>query len=303
MSATKERHHGGKEYIFKIVEEYAKLIRLSLPSDSESNRILEIMELAVYDAELNNFINREDKKYAEENNLLEDYYLYEEYSYNPKFDEIEYNNKDGTHKSKNANNLVLFPSLVSTHQEKKRRRFNVNIRNAIPCFVAAGLLSFCGITQFQNSLNHKKDTSVKYASTLQNQLYKHFSPKYARNYLLSKVNDTETEMSVCNSNNGRKNEEIKNYYVSFKQLKNQIVMKKLQSSQVKGEVRKLQVRAERQQREAERNQRYLESQKELAEVQHNYDEAQKLKDRAITALSESQQWLCLSRQALNLSIR
>ena len=178
-----------------------------------------------------------------------------------------------------------------------------NIRDSIPCIVAAGILTCVGIAEFCNSFNQQKETSAKYASALQGEFYQGFSVKYAGNYFLSNANSTETEMSICSSNNNITSQEIKNYYISFKQLKNKIVLHKLQPSQVKGEVRELQVRAERQQREAEKNQRYLENQKELAEVQHNYDEAQRLKDQAKTALSQSQQWLCLSKQALNLSIR
>jgi len=307
MSAIKRRHQCGRNYIYKIVEEYGKLIRLQFPSDIENDRILEIMELAVYDKELDNLINQEDKKYAEENDLIEDDYFYNESS------SLELDKSTpvplsviDNHKSDNSSNLVLFPhsaTFCSSNLENKKRLLSFNIRDAIPCIVAVGILTCVGIAQFCHSLNHHKDPSFKLASTFTGEFHEGFSVNYASNYFLSNANNTETEKSICNSSTGRTNEEIKQYYISFKQLKNQIVMKQLQPLEVKGEVRELQVRAERQQREAEKNQRYWEAEKELAEVQHNYDEAQRLKDQAKTALSESRQWHCLSQQALNLSIR
>ncbi|MEL6461158.1 MAG: hypothetical protein AAFQ91_23470 [Cyanobacteria bacterium J06621_15] len=303
MSAINIRYYGDRSYIYKIVEEYGKLIRIRFPSDIENDRILEIMELAVYDTELNELINQEDKKYLEENNLDESSSVELENITNLSL--IENNNQDTKAGLNISSNLVLFPRLTaacSSHLEK-RKSLSFNLRNAIPCIVTAGILTCVGIVQFCNSLNQEKQTSLKYADALQGEFYQGFSTRYAGNYFLSNANNMETEISICNSNGSGNNREIKNYYTSFKRLKNQIVMHKLQPSQVKGEVRELQVRAERQQREAENNQRYLENQKELAEVQHNYHEARRLKDQAKTALSQSQQWLCLSRQALNLSIR
>ncbi|MDY6897530.1 MAG: hypothetical protein SWZ49_05550 [Cyanobacteriota bacterium] len=299
MSAIKTRDYGGKEYISKIVKEYGKLIRIRFPSDVENDRILEIMEIAVENPELDNLINQEDKNYAEQNNLLEDDYIYSK-SLNSELDKSQLLSV-----VENKNNLVLFPRSVNACSSnlEKRKSLSFDIRNAIPCIVAAGILTCVGIGQFCNSLNQQKETSAKYASAFQGEFYEGFSVNNAGNYFLSNANNTEIDMSICNSNNGKTNKEMKNYYISFKNLKNQILTKKLQPSQAKGEVRKLQVTAEIQQREAEKNQRYLENQKELAEVQHNYDEAQSLKNQAKTALSESQQWLCLSQQALNLSIR
>lgn len=312
MSATKTRDYGSKEYISKIVKEYGKLIRIRFPSDVENDRILEIMELAVYDPELDNLINQEDKKYAEQNNLLEDDCIYDESSSlelekstHLLLIENKNKNKDNNPKSNNSNNLVLFPDLTSrssTHLEK-RKTLKFNIRNAIPCLVTAGILTCVGIAQFCNSLHQQKETSLKYAGIFQGEIYEGFSVNNAGNYFLSNANNIDTKMSICNSNDVRTNQEIQKYYISFKQLKNQIVMNKLQPLQVKSEVQELQVRAERQQKEAEENQRYLEKQKKQAEVEHNYDEAQKLKDQAKTAFSESQQWLCLSQQVLNLSAR
>lgn len=303
MSAIKISHNGDRGYIYKIVEEYGKLIRIRFPSDIENDRILEIMELAVYDTELNELINQEDKKYLEENNL--DEYSNVELDNLTNLSLIENNNQGAKVESNDSSNLVLFPrlnTLCSSHSGN-RKSSSFNIRDAIPCVVAAGIFTCVGIVQFCNTLNQEKQISFKYASTTPREFYQDFSVKYAGNYFLSNANNAETQMSVCSSNGSINNQEIENYYISFTQLKNQIVREKLQPSQVKGEVRELQVRAERQQREAEKNQRYLENQKELAEVQHNYDEAQSLKDQAKTALSQSQQWLCLSKQALNLSIR
>jgi len=295
MSAIKTTHYGGKNDIFKIVEEYGKLIRIRFPSDIENDRILEIMELAVYDIELDNLINQEEKKYAEENDLLESSNL--ETDKSRLLSVVEDNNQD--------DNLILFPDIAiaaSDHPEK-RKSLSSYIRDAIPCFVAAGILTCVGILQFCDSSNHLKETSYKHASSLQSKLNEDISVKIASNSVLSNVNNAETKMSICNSGNDRENQEMKSYYVTLKKLKNQVVEKQLQPLQVKGEVLELQIRAERQQRQAEKYQRYLENQKGLAEVQHNYNEAHRLKDQAKTALSESRKWLCLSGEALNLSFR
>ena len=295
MSAIKIRHYGGKNEIFKIVEEYGKLIRVRFPSDIENDRILEIMELAVYDIELDDLINREDIKYAEENDLIESSSLeLEKSSY---LSVVENNNQD--------DNLILFPhsAIAGSSNREKRKSLSSKIRDAIPCFVTAGILTCVGILQFCDSPNHLKETSYKHASSLQSQFNQEISVKIASNSVLSNVNNAETKMSICNSDEGRANQEMKSYYVTFKQLENQVVEKQLQPLQVKGEVRELQLRAERQQRDAEKYQRYFEKQKGLAEVQHNYNEAYRLKDKAETALSESRKWLCLSREALDLSFR
>ncbi|MEM7717228.1 MAG: hypothetical protein AAF349_27375 [Cyanobacteria bacterium P01_A01_bin.68] len=295
MSAIKTRDYGGKNDIFKIVEEYGKLIRVRFPSDIENDRILEIMELAVYDIELDDLINREDIKYAEENDLIESSSLeLEKSSY---LSVVENKNKD--------DNLILFPhsAVACSDHREKRKSLSSNIRDAIPCFVTAGILTCVGILQFCDSSNHLKETSYKHASSLQSKLNQDISVKIASNSFLSNVNNAETKMSICNSDGVRENQEMKSYYVTFKQLENQVVEKQLQPLQVKGEVRELQDRAEKQQEKAEKNQRDFEKQKQLAEVQHNYHKAQRLKDQANNAYSESQQWLCLSRQALDLSFR
>ena len=294
MSAIKIRDYGGKNDIFKIVEEYGKLIRVRFPSDIENDRILEIMELAVYDIELDDLINREDIKYAEENDLIESSSLELEKS---SYLSVIENNKD--------DNLILFPhsAVACSDHREKRKSLSSNIRDAIPCFVTAGILTCVGILQFCDSSNHLKETSYKHASSLQSKFNQEISVKIASNSVLSNVNNAETKMSICNSDGVRENQEMKSYYVTFKQLENQVVEKQLQPLQVKGEVRELQDRAEKQQEKAEKNQRDFEKQKQLAEVQHNYHKAQRLKDQANNAYSESQQWLCLSRQALDLSFR
>ena len=294
MSAIKIRDYGGKNDIFKIIEEYGKLIRIEFPSDIENDRILEIMELAVYDIELDDLINREDIKYAEENGLIESSSLELEKS---SYLSVVENNKD--------DNLILFPhsAVACSDHREKRKSLSSNIRDAIPCFVTAGILTCVGILQFCDSSNHLKETSYKHASSLQSKFNQDISVKIASNSVLSNVNNAETKMSICNSDGVRENQEMKSYYVTFKQLENQVVEKQLQPLQVKGEVRELQDRAEKQQEKAEKNQRDFEKQKQLAEVQHNYNKAQMLKDQANNAYSESQQWLCLSRQALDLSFR
>lgn len=294
MSAIKIRDYGGKNDIFKIVEEYGKLIRVRFPSDIENDRILEIMELAVYDIELDDLINREDIKYAEENDLIESSSLELEKS---SYLSVIENNKD--------DNLILFPhsAVACSDHREKRKSLSSNIRDAIPCFVTAGILTCVGILQFCDSSNHLKETSYKHASSLESKFNQEISVKIASNSVLSNVNNAETKMSICNSDGVRENQEMKSYYVTFKQLENQVVEKQLQPLQVKGEVRELQDRAEKQQEKAEKNQRDFEKQKQLAEVQHNYHKAQRLKDQANNAYSESQQWLCLSRQALDLSFR
>ena len=294
MSAIKTRDYGGKNDIFKIVEEYGKLIRVRFPSDIENDRILEIMELAVYDIELDDLINREDIKYAEENDLIESSSLELEKS---SYLSVVENNKD--------DNLILFPhsAVACSDHREKRKSLSSNIRDAIPCFVTAGILTCVGILQFCDSSNHLKENSYKHASSLQSKFNQDISVKIASNSFLSNVNNAETKMSICNSDGVRENQEMNSYYVTFKQLENQVVEKQLQPLQVKGEVRELQDRAEKQQEKAEKNQRDFEKQKQLAEVQHNYHKAQRLKDQANNAYSESQQWLCLSRQALDLSFR
>ena len=294
MSAIKIRDYGGKNDIFKIIEEYGKLIRIEFPSDIENDRILEIMELAVYDIELDDLINREDIKYAEENGLIESSSLELEKS---SYLSVVENNKD--------DNLILFPhsAVACSDHREKRKSLSSNIRDAIPRFVTAGILTCVGILQFCDSSNHLKETSYKHASSLQSKFNQDISVKIASNSVLSNVNNAETKMSICNSDGVRENQEMKSYYVTFKQLENQVVEKQLQPLQVKGEVRELQDRAEKQQEKAEKNQRDFEKQKQLAEVQHNYHKAQKFKHQANNAYSESQQWLCLSRQALDLSFR
>ena len=294
MSAIKIRDYGGKNDIFKIIEEYGKLIRIEFPSDIENDRILEIMELAVYDIELDDLINREDIKYAEENGLIESSSLELEKS---SYLSVVENNKD--------DNLILFPhsAVACSDHREKRKSLSSNIRDAIPCFVTAGILTCVGILQFCDSSNHLKETSYKHASSLQSKFNQDISVKIASNSVLSNVNNAETKMSICNSDGVRENQEMKSYYVTFKQLENQVVEKQLQPLQVKGGVRELQDRAEKQQEKAEKNQRDFEKQKQLAEVQHNYHKAQKFKHQANNAYSESQQWLCLSRQALDLSFR
>ena len=294
MSAIKIRDYGGKNDIFKIVEEYGKLIRVRFPSDIENDRILEIMELAVYDIELDDLINREDIKYAEENDLIESSSLELEKS---SYLSVVENYKD--------DNLILFPhsAVACSDHREKRKSLSSKIRDAIPCFVTVGILTCVGILQFCDSSNHLKETSYKHANSLQSQFNQEISVKIASNSVLSNVNNAETKMSICNSDGVRENQEMKSYYVTFKQLENQVVEKQLQPLQVKGEVRELQDRAEQQQEKAEKNQRDFEKQKQLAEVQHNYHKAQRLKDQANNAYSESQQWLCLSRQALDLSFR
>ena len=129
MSAIKIRDYGGKNDIFKIVEEYGKLIRVRFPSDIENDRILEIMELAVYDIELDDLINREDIKYAEENDLIESSSLELEKS---SYLSVVENNKD--------DNLILFPhsAVACSDHREKRKSLSSNIRNAIPCFVTSG---------------------------------------------------------------------------------------------------------------------------------------------------------------------
>ena len=117
---------------------------------------------------------------------------------------------------------------------------------------------------------------------------------------MSNVNNTETETSVCNLDSNVANQDIKEYYESFKNLENQIITQQIQPLEIRNKVRKLQKEAEIEQRKAELNQKYAESQKEQAEIQHHYKEAQKLKDEANLLLSKSRQWLCFSRQALSL---
>ncbi|MEM1392122.1 MAG: PIN domain-containing protein [Cyanobacteria bacterium P01_H01_bin.150] len=222
--------------------------------------------------DITNIINQVNEQYVSKNDLLE---------------------------NGNSNYLHVLHLVKNLYPVKKRKAFNFNIGLVIFSFIG-GAITFAGVIELSNFVDNKKETSIKYASALQGEFYSSFSTRYAGNYFLSNADNTE---SVCNLNGSGNNQEIENYYISFKRLKDQIVMHKLQPSQVKDEVRELQVRAEKQQREAEKNQRYLEHQRELAEVQQNYDEAQRLKDQAKTTLSQSQQWLCLSRQAFNLSIR
>ncbi len=317
MNVINLDHHGNKEYISKTVEEYCILIRLSSPSDIELKRIEKIMELAVYDVELNNLINREDEQYATENNLLGDDYLDKESSSSldnayPKSlseinnkdnsDEVKHKSKYSSQKSDSTSNVVFFPRLVNSNPEKRKfLGFDINLNFVIYSFVAGGILACFGVAELHNSFNNEKELSTKHYSIFPSQFHENIAPDNTNNYLLSHVDNTE-EMTTCNPNNDVPSQKIKKYYESFKQLENQIEAQELQASEIKSEVRELQHLAERQQRKAEENQRYAEIKKKQAEIQHHYDKAQKLKDEAQTLFSESQQWLCLSRQALTLSI-
>jgi predicted RNase H-like nuclease (RuvC/YqgF family) len=315
MNEIKQRHHDGKEYLEKIAEKYRKLIRLSSPTDAEFESIKEIMELAGCDKELDNLINQEDKRYAEENNLLEDDCLYEEFSSNQELSSsanltvvknennlgnVKYKSKDDTPKSKNSSNVILFPRSTKSHLEKKRKLFGFGIGIAIPYFVAGGLLTFFGVIQLYNSFNYEKEPSFEYVE-VPSQFYEGFSVQNVNNYLLNNANNTDTQMSVCNSNDNVPNQDIKKYYATFKNLEDQVTTQQIQPLEIRNKVRELQRKAEMEQKKAELNQHYAESQKKQAEIQHHYKKAQKLKDEANTLLSESRQWLCLSRQALILS--
>jgi hypothetical protein len=318
MDAINLNHRDNKKNIFKIVEEYCKLIRLSSPSDIELERLEKIMELAVYDVELNNLINREDEQYAIENNLLGDDYLDEKESSiieldNPNFlsntnhkdssDEARYESENRLQKSENTSNVVRFPCLVTSHPEK-RKMLGFDMKLVISSFVAGGILTCFGITGLHNSFNSEKDFLLKDSITIMffsGHGGGNFVSHNTNNYSLSNVNNTD-EIPVCNSNSGKPNQRIEEYYESFKQLENQIETQELQPLKLKNEVRYLQVKAERHQRQAELNQRDAEIKKQQAQMQSRYAEAEALEAKAQTLLSESQQWLCLSRQALTLSI-
>ncbi|MEM7727397.1 MAG: hypothetical protein AAF208_13670 [Cyanobacteria bacterium P01_A01_bin.45] len=253
MDTKNLNHHSEKENIFKIAEEYRKLMKLSSPSDIELENIEKIMELAVDDTELNHLINQINEQYALENNLLEDDNLDRlppvslELNRDNYLDKDELNKINDTKQPDTDSNVVeLFPN--------------------------------------SNEIDNSQQKMVQ------------------KNSMVSPVsNMNSTEMSICNSNKGIPDQKIKEYYASFNQLENQIETQQLQPLQVKGEVRKLQLIAEKQQRKAERNQRRAEINKEQAQMQSRYDEAQVWQVRAQTSLSESRQWLCLGRQVLNLS--
>ena len=313
MNKMKQKYHDGKENIYKMAEEYRKLSILPEPTEAEYERILTIMELAIDDTKLDNLINQVNEQYATENNLLRDDYLDEKSSSEQKLndsthltvvekdglDNVKYKNKDGVPKSKNTNNVILFPRSVKSHSEKKRKLFGFDIGVAIPYLAAGGLLTFFGVAQFCNFIDNKKEPSFDYVK-VPIQFHESFSVQNANNSLLSNVNNTETETSVCNLDSNVANQDIKEYYESFKNLENQIITQQIQPLEIRNKVRKLQKEAEIEQRKAELNQKYAESQKEQAEIQHHYKEAQKLKDEANLLLSKSRQWLCFSRQALSL---
>ncbi len=283
-------HYQPKENVVKIAEEYCTLIRLSSPSDIELERIEEIMELAVDNAVLNNLLNQVDQKYAFENNLLRDNDLDDSHQVSLELnrDKDRFNIKNSTKKSDIGSNVVLFPRLVTSHLKKKRKFLKCDIRLVISSFAAVGIVTLIGTTKLYHFVSHEK--------TINNVQQQTISPALS----VSHVSNTEKEMSICNSN-GITNQKIKEYYASFNQLKNQVLKQQLPPLKAKSEARELQRLAEKQQRKAEQNQRHAEAQKKQAEKQHRYDVAQNWKDEAQTSLLESKQWLCLSRQALNLS--
>ena len=286
-------HYQPKENVVKIAEEYCTLIRLSSPSDIELERIEKIMELAVDNTELNNLLNQIDEKYALENNLLGDDNLdnsslvslklsWDNYLYKDK-----YNRKNSTKKSDTASNIVLFPHLVTSHPEKKRKFLKLDMRFVISSFAAVGILALVGTTKLYHFVSNDKTINSD----------QEMPPPALP---VSHASNTKIEMSICNSN-GIPNQKIKEYYASFNQLENRIETQQLPPLEAKSEARELQRLAEKQQRKAEQNQRHAEAQKKQAEKQDRYDVAQNWEAEAQTSLSESQQWLCLSRQALNLS--
>ncbi|NJN13430.1 MAG: hypothetical protein HC815_38200, partial [Richelia sp. RM1_1_1] len=253
MNAINLNRRDNKKNIFKIVEEYRKLIRLSSPSDIELKRMEKIMELAIYDAELNNLINREDEQYATENNLLaDDYFDEKEFSIieldypsslskindkdNP--DEVKDKSEDSFQKLENTSNVVLFPRLVTSHPEKKIKILGCNIRLVISSFVAGGMLTCFGITELHNSFNSGKDFLLKHTS-IPSQYNANYLMQHKDDYSVSHINNTE-EMSVCNSNSGKPNQKIEEYYAEFKKLETQIETQQLQASEIKSEVRELQ---------------------------------------------------------------
>ena len=310
----KQKHQDEKKNIYETAEEYRKLSDLTEPTEAELERILAIMKLALENTKLDNLINQANEQYAEENNLSEDNYLDKKSSYERKLnnpthltvveknglDNVKYKNNDDTPKSKNANNVILFPRSAKSYPGKRRKLFGFDVGVAIPYFVAGGLLTFFGVAQLCNSFNNEKEPSFEYVE-VPSQFYKGFAVQNANSFLLSNANNTETQMSVCNSDGSLSNRDIKEYYASFRSLENQITAQQIHPSEIRNKVRELQKRAEMEQRKAELNQEYTESQKEQAEIQHHHDKAQELKDEANTLLLKSRQWLCLSRQALSLS--
>ncbi len=273
MNVKKSNHYQQKESISKITEEYSSLIKLSSPSDVELDRIEQIMELAVYDTELNNLINQVDEQYALEMNLLEDDHL----------DHLS------IEKSKNISNVISFPHSVVLDSKKKRQIFKYDTRLAISYFVAGGLFVFAGVTGLCNML---KDKELVIDDKQQTKQVFIATPA---------VQTSDNQMSVCSSEKKTPNPKIKDYYVTFTQLENQVKMQKLQPLEIKSKVRQLQKQAERRQKKAEQEQLYAEIKKTQAERQKNYDLAHSLQAKAQSSLEESQQWLCLSRQMLELS--
>ncbi|WP_104900292.1 hypothetical protein [Nostoc sp. 'Peltigera membranacea cyanobiont' N6] len=76
VNATQKPNKGVNAFVTsqhlvkKLLQEYERLVMLSSPSNDELTRIEQILELAVYDTELDNLINQVDEQIASEMGLL-----------------------------------------------------------------------------------------------------------------------------------------------------------------------------------------------------------------------------------------
>ncbi|WP_146110916.1 hypothetical protein [Nostoc sp. 'Peltigera membranacea cyanobiont' N6] len=144
--------------ILKLAQEYRNLMRLSSPSNEELDRIEKILELAIYDIELNDLLYLVDEQFSFEINLIENENLDYSSMNNVNFNEEYYSQilskdisilearplkQDLIHQSEDSCNVVSFPELYvpNTTNKWNWQICGNDFKHTIFIFVAGGVLA------------------------------------------------------------------------------------------------------------------------------------------------------------------
>lgn len=314
-----------KRFLKRVVKKYRKLVIIQSPSDDEINQIDQILELAIYNDELNDLINKIDLE-LEQNMFIT--------SITSDSENIDVSNNMSENETASlfTNNVVMdynsYPKTLNSHllSEKILGNSQSLIKPMETLFIGGligGILLFMGLVNpcYENLLltlsnvsNMERHDGIRHSIKQSNQKTDHLNNQVIS---LLTLNNNSKSLSLNNkieSNQHRSyersqelekqytNPEVQKTYNSLNLLKIRIsnILPPLQKIELTRKAEQIQLKAESKQKEAEFKQRKAESKQRKAEIKKHNDLATYWHKQAKIYLKESQEWLDLAQNSVNI---
>jgi hypothetical protein len=327
---TQQGEQDSMAQLIDLAQKYRKLVILKNPSDDELNEIDQILELAIYDDELCDLIDKINQEIAKEVlpsetevNLLGKILLSELANASQAVSQeksdfrLQYNDCVIHHTSYHSskNHLLSEEKALHNSRNMSKGKFLISALSVL----AIGLISHCVPISLHNQIPHKKTISAISPEVREpNSIIKNIEKTHSEHIHIPTVqnerdlsNNSPSEIWLVKTNNSNDNYEVKQnlkhkftdpevqkIYVNLQQLEINSSLQDSHRLAVKIQAKKIQSKAEFRQMEAERRQINAEKKQLTAELENHNDLAIRWHIKAQAYFRESQQWLSLSKNSV-----